>query len=163
MKTILIPLTLDSQMLSVFEYAEPIAKEMDASLLLLHVVKKQSYDNGTFSPKTDVYQRVTQEARMILEHLARQAIVHGIRAKVMVTDGTPADVILDTAKSIKADLILMGRPCSNQNCTSERVLSSALCPVLTWRGDEVRSRESSSTAPSSRPASSAHLPQLAAA
>ncbi len=136
MKTILVPLTLDSQMLSVFEYAEPVAKEMDACLLLLHVVKKQSYDNGTFSPQTDVHQRVTQEARMILEHLARQAITHGIRTKIMITDGKPADSILSVAKSAKVNIILMGRPCGNKNCTSEMVLSTATCPVLTWRGEE---------------------------
>ncbi len=135
MKTILLPLNIDANTMALFEYAQPIAAEMDASLLLLHVVRKQSYDNGTFAPDTDVHQRMVQEARMILEQLARKAITHGIRARVLVLDGHPSKAILDTAKKTKADMILLSRVCGKPDCTTEQVMDAATCPVLTMRNE----------------------------
>lgn len=136
MKTILVPLNIDANTMALFEYARPVAAEMEASLLLLHVVRKQSYDNGTFAPDTDVHQRMVQEARMILEHLARKAVTHGIRAKVMILDGDPSKTILDTAKKMKADMILLTRACGKVDCTTEQVMDAATCPVMTMRSDQ---------------------------
>ncbi len=130
MKTILLPLDLGSNTLSLFEYAEPLAKSMDATLLLLHVVRKQSYDNGTFSPKTDVHECVLQQSRMILEQLSQRAIRHGIRAKTMILDGDPAATILNTAKETRAEMIIVRSACGDAQCTSTKVLASASCPVL---------------------------------
>jgi len=134
MKTILLPLDLNSNTINLFNYAQPIAAEFNACLLLLHIIKKQSYDNGTFSPQTDVHSRVTQESRIILEQLSRKAITHGIRTKIIIKDGDPSEVILDTARKAGADMILVSRTNEKESQISLQVLSSASCPVLQWQG-----------------------------
>jgi nucleotide-binding universal stress UspA family protein len=134
MKTILLPLDLNSNTINLFDYAEPIAAEFNACLLLLHVIKKQSYDNGTFSPHTDVHSRVSQESRIILEQLSRKAIMHGIRTKIIISDGNPSDVILDTARKSHADIILVSRTNEREHRLSTEILASAPCPVLHWQG-----------------------------
>jgi nucleotide-binding universal stress UspA family protein len=131
MKTILLPLQFDSNTISTLENAKPIAKEMDASLILLHVVSKQPYDNGTFSHGTDVLGQVRREAQLLLEQFSRQAFSQGIRTRTMVVEGNAAELILNTARQSNADMIVMGRPGTSDPKTRETVLSSAPCPVLT--------------------------------
>jgi nucleotide-binding universal stress UspA family protein len=134
MKTILLPLDINSNTIQLFDYAEPIAAEFNACLLLLHIVKKQSYDNGTFSPHTDVHGRVTQESRIILEQLSRKAIIHGIRTKIVIADGNPSEVILDTARKAGADMILVSRTNPSEESISLEILAAAPCPILHWQG-----------------------------
>jgi len=131
-KTILIPLDLGADTLALVNYAVPIAAQANATLLLLHVIRKQPYDNGTFSPETAVHQRMKQEAEIILEQFSRQTFSKGVRSKVLVQDGNPADTIVQCAKNRQADLIVMQRACGHETCTSEKVLQTAPCPVLTW-------------------------------
>lgn len=133
-KTILLPLDLGVDTLALFEYAEPIAARMEAGLLLLHVIHKQSYDNGTFDSDTGVHQSIAREGRFILNQLSRQALTHGICARVLVVDGNPAEAILQTAKAHHVDLILLGQSCGGASRTSADVSASAPCPVLTRRG-----------------------------
>lgn len=133
MKSILLPLHLDATTLGVLDYAEPMAAEMGASLTLLHVLSKQSYDNGTFSPGTPVHEKVFHEAQIILEQFSRRAISHGIRVKTLILDGNPAQVILEMAKKTQASLIIMHSLSGKDGFSNEEVLDSAPCPVLTCR------------------------------
>ena len=132
MKTILIPLDLGADTLALVNYAVPIAAQANATLLLLHVIRKQPYDNGTFSPETAVHQRMKQEAEINHETIARETLRHEILTKFLTYDGNPADAIIQCAKNRQADLIVMQRACGHETCTSEEVLRTAPCPVLTW-------------------------------
>ena len=131
MKTILLPIKLGNNTLGLFQNAQSIASEKNASLILLHVIRKQPYDNGTFSPDTDIHHQVVREAKMILEQLSRSAIRNGILARVMVVDGNPAEQIVNVAKKNRVDLILIDSPCGKHGCISEQVLTSSPCSVLT--------------------------------
>lgn len=136
MKTILLPLDLNANMKNLFDYAEPIAAELNAQLLLLHVIKKQSYDNGTFSPHTDVHNRVSQESRIILEQLSRKAILRGIRTRIVIMDGDKAEAILATAQKSNVDMILLSSTNKAENQLSSKILAKADCPILNWQGPE---------------------------
>ena len=130
MKTILVPLALDSTTLPLLRYSEPIARDMGASLVLLHVVPKQAYDNGTFSPEAKVHESVVAQTRQVLERLSHRVMQSGIRNRVMILDGDPADTIVRTARDTRADIIVLSRACGEAHCTSARVLAEAPCPVL---------------------------------
>jgi len=134
MKTILIPLDLGVHTLSLLDYTVPMAAQANATLLLFHVIRRQPYDNGTFEPKTEVHQRMKQEAEIILNQLSRQTLERGVRSRVLVQDGScnPAEAIVQCAKNIRADMIVMPRARGSDSCTSEKVLQSAPCPVLAW-------------------------------
>lgn len=123
------------------DYALEVARESAASLILLHVISKQPYDNGTFEPDTAIHQQLCHEANIILQQLSRHTIVHGIRSKVMVTSGTAAAKIIEIAKNLQASMIVLSRSCGQPGGTTENVLRSAHCPVLTWE-DEYDSKES---------------------
>jgi nucleotide-binding universal stress UspA family protein len=140
-KAILLPLNLGPRTLGQFEEGLRFAKQMCAPLILLHVVRKQSYDNGTFSAGTEVHDRVVQEARMILEQLSRKAICSGITSKIMILDGNPAQVILETAQKTATQMILLGTSCNNERFISTRILEEAPCPVVTSQNHPAESVE----------------------
>jgi nucleotide-binding universal stress UspA family protein len=133
MKTILLPLNLDANTLALFKYAQPMAAKLNASLVLLHVVKTQSYDTRRISPKTEVHAQIAQEAKVVLEHMSRRALVDGIRSKVIVLSGDPAEVILNTARAGKVDMILLGG--SRETKVTSQILAEAPCAVLNVMGN----------------------------
>ena len=135
MKTILLPLNLDSNTMKLFEYALPMAVKLEATLVLLHVVRKQSYDNGTFAPDTGVHQRMVQEVRLILDQLSRRAISYGVRSKIIILDGNPVDTVLNTAKTHQVDMIILSHNEQNENSLSSRIQNLSSCPILTWQSD----------------------------
>lgn len=132
MKAILVPVNLRANTGPVMDFAVSVAAEQGASLLLLHVIRKQPYDNGTFEPDTAVHQQLCREARVILEQLSRQTIIRGIRSRIMVASGVPSDVIVRCARDIHAEMIAMECGCGDAACTTEQVMRIAPCPVMTW-------------------------------
>jgi hypothetical protein len=157
MRTILVPIDLGANTSPILDYAVSVAAQNGASLLLLHVIHKQPYDNGTFEPDTAVHRQLRHEAQVILEQLARQTIVRGIRSRVLVNSGVPADVIVRCARENRAEMIVMEPACDEATCTSRQVQQAAPCPILTWNSGSPVSREirvttSRHTAPSYAPA-----------
>ena len=132
MKTILLPIRLSSNTLSLLRCAERMCSEMEASLLFLYIVPKQNYDNGTFAPNTEVHQRVVQEAKVILEQLSRKAITNGIRSRIVVMDGSPADTILQVARQARASMVILEKTAWLHDEVAERLIKQATCPVLSW-------------------------------
>ncbi len=159
MKTILLPIRLSANTLSLLECAERMCSEMQAGLVFLYVVPKQSYDNGTFAPKTDVHQRVVQEARVILEQLSRKAIIHGIRSRIVVMDGTPGEAILQVARQTRASMVVLEKDGWVQGNVVEKIIHQSPCPVLTWS----ESSTQVASKPVCLPAIPAHRHALAAA
>jgi nucleotide-binding universal stress UspA family protein len=121
-----------------------LAKASRARLLLLHanmpivpVVPEQYVDANTWD-------RVEAETRRWAEHqLARlvgKARKAGVRVSAMVVTGDPARQIVRTARTTRADLIVMGthgrRGVSKffLGSVAERVIATASCPVMTVRG-----------------------------
>jgi len=154
MKTILLPIRLSSNTLSLMRCAERMCSEMEASLLFLYIVPKQQYDNGTFAPNTEVHQRVVQEAKMILEQLSRKAITNGIRSRILVMDGSPADTILQVARQSRVSMVILEK--SGHGEVADRLIKQASCPILSWN------EESGEPEPAS-PSSLRSTPQLAVA
>lgn len=75
-----------------------------------------------------------------MEGLLKRARGAGVKAKSIIVTGTPADLIVRTARSRRADLIVMGTHGRSGlsrfllGSVAARIITMAPCPVLTVRG-----------------------------
>jgi nucleotide-binding universal stress UspA family protein len=97
---------------------------------------------GYVSPK--VYESIERSAREYAQKrlgaLLAKAKKSGVRAKGLLLDGVPHERIVAAAKSKRADLIVIGTHGRTGlarfllGSVASRVVSTAVCPVLTVRG-----------------------------
>lgn len=116
-------------------YAVALAQEYEAHLVLLHVVEHPKVGE-LVSPH-----ELEAAAADHLRHLVPRDSELCREPKVMVLHGAPAERILETVASEKADLIVMGvraakgiaRATRLPAAVAHQVISHAICPVLTVR------------------------------
>ncbi len=106
-----------------------LARQTDAQLTLLHIVDEDQPPH--------LIQLERDEGETILkEQVGSVAELQGIDCRVVVTTGVAFDAILRTAKSVSADLIVMGAHRKQflrdifVGTTIERVVRTGPCPVL---------------------------------
>ncbi|MCX8072498.1 MAG: universal stress protein [Candidatus Binatia bacterium] len=144
LKKILVPVDFSKDSLRAAEYARNFAAPFKAQLVLLHVIEPIYYaspaDMYAASPNLALLieeQRKAAEAQ--LQDLATKFANQGAKVQTLIKSGSPAQVIADTAKRIKADLIIMathgrtGLAHALLGSVAERVVRLAPCPVLTVR------------------------------
>ncbi len=143
-KRILVPVDFSADALSALQYAAAFAKVFKAELLILYVVEPIYY-----ATPTDMYAASAESAMLAQEQrrTAEQQLVRigadlkkqGLRHRAMVKGGSPSQVIVDTARTSGADLIIMathgrtGLAHMFMGSVAEKVVRSAACPVLTTR------------------------------
>jgi nucleotide-binding universal stress UspA family protein len=106
----------------VFEAALALAKAHNASLMLLHVLSKDSQDSPFNVPPKAIgytpesvnlylqqWENFKQESLELLEYLVQQALVEGVNADFVQLDGQPGKMICAFAQEWDADLIVIGR------------------------------------------------------
>jgi nucleotide-binding universal stress UspA family protein len=119
-------------------YAISMAQENQARLLLLHVMRdpdpkrnKRTEQDSVANIMHQLYELVPAEAEL------------WCRPEATVRFGNPAERILDAARELEADLIVLGvREAAGhlgaaihlERTTAHRVVAHAPCPVLTVRG-----------------------------
>ena len=152
MKKILIALDYDPLAEKVASTGYTLAKALNASVMLVHVVAEPSYYSSVeYSPimgftgfsDADAYQvkeDLIKEAQRFLEeskkHLGDEIIA------VSVVEGDFADAIIDAAKDFNADLIVMGTHHRKgldkllMGSLAEKILNSASVPLLTIPSDK---------------------------
>ncbi|MBI3869831.1 MAG: universal stress protein [Verrucomicrobia bacterium] len=139
-KSILVPIDFSDCSKKALQYALPLAKEHQASLTLLYVVPPV-YGAGEYGG----FDYAQWEAGMIAggEKELAKLVVDGVRGEVpadtLVRAGSPAREIIETARSLPADLIVIathGRTGLKHvllGSVAERVVREAPCPVLVVR------------------------------
>lgn len=143
-KKILVPVDFSKDSLRAVEYARNFAAPFEAQLLLLHVVEPIYYaspaDMYAASPNLALLiEEQRKAAQRQLEQLAEKLSRGGTKVQTLLKSGSPAQVIADTAKRTKADLIIMathgrtGLAHVLLGSVAERVVRLAPCPVLTVR------------------------------
>ena len=142
LKRILVPVDFSKCSHKALRYAIPFAKQFQAELILLHVIPPvvvmQTPDMGSAQ---GLIQESAETARQNLEEL-RRALGDGIPTKGMVRTGSPHVEILDAAKDLDTDLIILsthGRTGLSHillGATAEKVVRRASCPVLIVREHE---------------------------
>ncbi len=143
LKKILVPLDFSDCSRKALQYAVAFAKQFDAELVLLNVVDL-NYQAGGYGPvdfpliETQLRQSATKELASFDETL-----VHGAaRTARMVKSGRPVQEIVEAAKTMDADLIILsthgytGLKHFVMGSTAETVVRYAPCPVLVVRENE---------------------------
>ncbi len=145
LKTILVPLDGSELAERALDPALMLARRADAQLILLsvphlkHLVQVDVAGYGLLLPE-DSYRVSRQELADYLNEVVSEHIgPPDLNVKTLVKDGDEAGVIVDTATKHDTDLIVMsthGRSGLSRwmlGSVTERVLSTAPCPVLAIR------------------------------
>jgi nucleotide-binding universal stress UspA family protein len=129
--TILCPIDFTAESLAAFPYAVSLAQENQARLYLMIVVPTPVLDYEEVSLMARLKALVPPEAKLWCE------------PKAFVESGDAGDRILEQAEELGIDLIVLGiRPVSTLagtrthlgTATAYKVMSRAICPVLSVRG-----------------------------
>lgn len=138
-RRILVPLDFSEHAEPVLEWALHLAREHEATLLLLHAyhlpVEFQQLE-GAYLPQ-DFWSNVKEEAQQSLATYAERVRGQGLQVETLVREGYPATVIEEEANRQHADLVVIGtRGLSGLKhlllgSIAERVVQKAPCPVLT--------------------------------
>ncbi len=119
-----------------FSYGAEIAKRFGARLQLISVARHAEHaetQDERHSSRRDARQFYEAAARDLLESAAQ----NGIQSELVVVEGGhPAEAVVDTARKVGADLIIVGRRGLSGmtrfliGSVSDRIARYAHCPVL---------------------------------
>lgn len=136
---ILVPVDFSDCSLEAVEYAALMAQRHGAALRLLHVLEPVSYGLDFTLLRSEKREEMRERLTARLGAMTRALVEAKIQADSQVRGGTPFESILDSARTIPADLIVMGthgrRGLSHalSGSVAEAVLRRSGCPVLTVR------------------------------
>ena len=143
LKRILVPIDFSDCAKKALRYAIPLAKEHEASITLLYVVPPD-YAVGEYGGIA--YTTLHEEARTTGERELAAFAVDEVRSEVpadtLVRSGSPAFEIIEAAKALPADVIVIsthGRTGLKHvllGSVTENVVRHAPCPVLVVRERE---------------------------
>lgn len=139
---IVVPIDFSDASKHAAQYAAALARRLDASLHLVHVLEPSEMVTGTFEfyggPSAEYLDRLYWSKRSQL--IAVSASLDGdVRVTNEVRHGTPAESIRDAAVDYGADLVIMsthGRSGLSHllmGSVAEQVIRTARCPVLVIR------------------------------
>ena len=142
-KRILVPIDFSPPSDAALEYARSVAGRYGASLHLLHVAEdpyQAFYSAEVFVPQVEGLREeiLSDTARRLMARL-RPSDVTELGATAESIIGTPAGSIVEYAAGRDIDLIVMGTHGRGgvehllMGSVAERVVRSAVCPVLTVR------------------------------
>lgn len=140
MKTILFPTDFSENALQVTDYAGMLADKFDASIVLLNIYSVPiitEYQTPYNIDDLTVELKATFEKNLedFADTLVKKTGLSRDRISYKVEYGFVGDVIIDTAKNISADMIVMGtKGASNVmdkwlGTTAQTVMKQAECPV----------------------------------
>jgi universal stress protein A len=116
--------------LAALEYAEELARQFGAELVLLHAT-------GAPSMPAEVSHVGAEAAKRALTRSVERLRQHGLTVRGLPCPGAPADEILRVAEAERASVIVMGTHGRSglarvlMGSVAERVVRGAPCPVLT--------------------------------
>ena len=132
---LLVPLDFSAGSLAGLDYAVDLGKQFGAELVLLFVVEPLYYA-GDLGLLLEEQQRFGREEMARLEARLKK---QGVAFRTLVQTGTPYQVIVDVARRLRVDLVVMashGRTGLSHmllGSVAEKVVRTAACPVLTIR------------------------------
>jgi len=127
------------------KHALMFAKKFDAQLHILHVVNEPVDLSGFYVPHISfdkLEEEIAEGARKMMDNFCRTHLGGFDRYQTSVISGVPFNVILDKAKELQADLIIMGTHGRTGldhvlfGSTAEKVVRKSEIPVLTVRIEE---------------------------
>jgi universal stress protein A len=144
-KRILVPVDFSVPSLRALDHAVELSRRLEAQLIVLHAMEPVYYPvagdlYGVGVDLGNVYDQIERAARARLTRLAGELRARRVAVRTLLASGSAHQVILETARKLKADLIVMsthGRSGLSHvllGSVAERVLRTAPCPVITVPG-----------------------------
>jgi len=143
-RKILCPVDLSKGSFLALKFANAISGRYRASLVIIHIMENPHLDipggeTGAFSfgELVNLYKEERQEE--IIDVL-KQKGTHAVDYEIIFKEGVPYKEITDTARNIKADMIIMSSSTTEKSekiagVTTERTVRFAPCPVLSIKTD----------------------------
>jgi nucleotide-binding universal stress UspA family protein len=144
---ILVPVDFSVATLGLLQYAGRVAQHFGANIDLLHVVPHRILHPGRGAVDTWLIQHLSTAAQKELAKLAEVLWVGQITATTTVRTGRPADAILDEARRIHCELIVLSRRDRSwlsrwfRHHTVRQLVQRAPCPVIVLRQSTVDATE----------------------
>jgi nucleotide-binding universal stress UspA family protein len=143
-RRIFVPIDFSDSSMQALDYAIDLGRTLGSELTVLFVVEPIYFATpgdlyGTSANLGMLLEEQRRTARDELKKLDERLKKRGIEAKTVLGSGVPHEVIVETAKTRKADLIVMathGRSGLSHllmGSVTEKVVRGASCPVLTFR------------------------------
>ncbi|MGB7746798.1 MAG: universal stress protein [Verrucomicrobiia bacterium] len=133
-KIILVPLALPGSSHAALEIARNLACESQARLVLLHVVQLNIAGEERGIQRTRLLHELCRDAEFQLQQLA-DCMGDQVATEILVCEGRPAEAIVETARRLHADTIVM----STHGCrgwlkwlhrnTARKVMRQAPCTI----------------------------------
>ena len=105
-KIILVPLALSGSPHPALATARNLARESQAKLVLLHVVQLNIAGEERGIPRTRLLHELCRNAEFQLQQLA-DCLGGQVPTEILVCEGRPAAAIVETARRLQADTIVM--------------------------------------------------------
>src|SRR5215813_3272027 len=137
----LVPIDFSEYANQALDYAITLAGKLDARLTLLHVIQSVplgGVDMGVTLPYTYL-QDLEAEITQSMEACLARVMAAGLEGDIVVGHGVPFHEVVETAKTQKVDLIIMGTHGRSGlqhvllGSVAEKVVRLAPCPVLVAR------------------------------
>ena len=122
-----------------------LARQNRAELLVVHVVEPIPYAAGEEFGGAELYLRLEdatkRESQTTMDKLIRRLRRSKVKAKSLLLRGSAYDQIVKTAKSKRADMVVIGTHGRTglsklfMGSVAAKVVSAATCPVVTVRGE----------------------------
>jgi nucleotide-binding universal stress UspA family protein len=137
---ILVPLDFSEGSRNALRYAHSLAKQFGGKLVLFYALEPVATPDFAYHPLMMEPEEAAANARKQLETLCRKEGVDASSvAEIIVREGVAYGEIAETAKKLKADLIVIATHGNTGlthvllGSTAERVVRHASCPVLVVR------------------------------
>lgn len=146
-QTILVPTDFSPDARSALAKAKELARSLGSRIVILHAYRvdlpmSTPVIGGGFVLPDRFYEELHASATSQVEALAAATMKDGVKAEGIAVEDRPAPAIVDAAKRLPADLIVMGtRGLTGLahivlGSVADRVIREASCPVLTVKATE---------------------------
>ena len=143
-KRILVPVDFSSQSEAAVKYASEFARTFDSEIDLIHSYQIHPgaiTPYGTVLPD-DFFENIRLAATEKLQEVLSQVLASGVQAKMHLSHNVPSYAIVDAAKQLSSDLIIIGTRGLTGikhvvfGSVAQRTVCHAPCPVLTLNHEE---------------------------
>lgn len=140
-RSILSPVDFGAGSDHALETALDLAKALGASVQLLHVyqIPVYGFPDGAFLAGPEIATRLSEAAQKGLDGIVQRLAASGVKVQGHLRQGNPPDEIVQVAKDLGVDLIVLGTHGRKgfahalMGSVAERVVRTSSIPVLTIR------------------------------